>query len=109
MLIITDWGEKSLASFFCKRLMGGMDKLVCPYKKRQCKVRKKFSGASMIRVMRIYESALLLSKKGDTDKQVCPCHPLPIASPKSVIIRIIVIYETILLSEMWHKCPFYKP
>lgn len=67
MLIITDLGEKSLASFFCKRLMGDMDKLVCP------------------------------------------CHPLPIASPKSVIIRIIVIYETILLSEMWHKCPFYKP
>ncbi|MEA2082690.1 MAG: hypothetical protein U9O82_00295, partial [Thermodesulfobacteriota bacterium] len=40
------------------------------------------------RVMRIYEIAWSPSQKGDTDKQVCPCHPSPIASPKSVIIRI---------------------
>ncbi|MEA2084074.1 MAG: hypothetical protein U9O82_07530, partial [Thermodesulfobacteriota bacterium] len=40
-----------------------------------------------IRVMRIYEIAWSPSQKGDTDKQVCPCHPSPIASPKSVIIR----------------------
>ncbi|MEA2083205.1 MAG: hypothetical protein U9O82_02975, partial [Thermodesulfobacteriota bacterium] len=43
----------------------------------------------MIRVMRIYEIAWSPSQKGDTDKQVCPCHPSPIASPKSVIIRMI--------------------
>ena len=67
-------GEKPCI-VFCKRLMGGMDKLVCPCKKRQCEVRKKFFGASMIRVMRIYEIALAPSKKWDTDKQVCPCHP----------------------------------
>ncbi|MEA2083341.1 MAG: hypothetical protein U9O82_03680, partial [Thermodesulfobacteriota bacterium] len=41
------------------------------------------------RVMRIYEIAWSPSQKGDTDKQVCPCHPSPIASPKSVIIRKI--------------------
>ena len=29
----------------------------------------------MIRVTRIYEIALSPRKKGDTDKQVCPCHP----------------------------------
>ncbi|MEA2084168.1 MAG: hypothetical protein U9O82_08010, partial [Thermodesulfobacteriota bacterium] len=44
-----------------------------------------------IRVMRIYEIAWSPSQKGDTDKQVCPCHPSPIASPKSVIIRKISV------------------
>ncbi|MEA2007954.1 MAG: hypothetical protein U9O54_02455, partial [Chloroflexota bacterium] len=55
----------------------------------------------MIRVMRIYEIAWSPSQKGDTDKQVCPCHPSPIASPKSVIISRAFIKKKDIIYTKW--------
>ncbi|MEA2084487.1 MAG: hypothetical protein U9O82_09650, partial [Thermodesulfobacteriota bacterium] len=37
------FGGGKPCTIFCNCLMGGMDKLVCPCKKRQCKVRKELS------------------------------------------------------------------